>query len=62
MISYGDISSNAITSLKETSKDNSGEKNEYMTMSLLFAINFDIVKDEYIHLLSLSKQQVPHSS
>ncbi len=55
MISIDDYSifANNISTLKEISKDNHDGKDFFMTESLLQAVDFDAVKDEYISNLRL---------
>jgi hypothetical protein len=54
------IFSEAICSLRKTSKDNHDSNDFYMTNSALSVNNFDLVKDKYIRELSLSEH--PKSS
>ncbi|TJX12918.1 hypothetical protein E9840_11515 [Tissierella creatinini] len=49
-----EILSKNISTLKETSRDYHDEVDHYMTDSLLPAVDFDKVKDEYISKLSIS--------
>ena len=51
-----DILKNNISTLKETSKDNHNNESEtFMTQSMLPAVDFDEVKNEYIRKLHLSE-------
>lgn len=54
------IFANHFSTLKETSADKSKGKKVYMTESLLDAVNFDDVKDEYVKNLRLS--EIPKSN
>lgn len=51
------IFANNLSTLKETSKDNSNKnKNEFMTESELEVVNFDRVKTKYANTLGLSEE------
>lgn len=52
-----DIFSDHITSLKESSKDDSDKNNiQYMTMSTVDVVDFDAVKTQYTNALGLSEE------